>query len=247
MKHYVAGKIIVITGGSSGFGLEAARILLEMGSKVVITGRNEERLAEAASSLGDSENLLAVRADACSIDDWRQLIEQTIERFGRIDVLVNNHGAGIKIAPTEEVSDETIDEILDVNIASVIKGSREVIRVMKPQGSGHIINVSSACAHRGWAGWGAYTAAKSGMVGFTRCLHKEMSAWGGKATSFIPGAAVTNFCDAANLPTDWTAGYPTAEDFARTIVQCIDVPDSCVIEETRIWGTKQIDDMLNPY
>jgi len=247
MKNYVADKVIVITGGSSGFGLEAARILLGMGSKVVITGRNEDRLAEAVASLGDGDNLLAVRADACSTDDWKALVDQTVKQFGRIDVLVNNHGAGIKIAPTEEMDDDAIEEILDVNITSVIKGSREVIRAMKPQGSGHIINVSSACAHRGWACWGAYTAAKAGMVGFTRCLHKEMAAWGGKATNFIPGAAVTNFCDAAELPTDWTEGYPTAEDFARTIVQCIDVPDSCVIEETRIWGTKQIDDMLDPY
>ncbi len=81
----------------------------------------------------------------------------------------------------------------------------------------------------------------------TRCLHLEMAEWGGKASSFIPGAAKTGFCDAAGIATDWQEGYPDAIDFARTLVHCIDVPDNCVIEEVNIWGTKQIPDMVNPY
>ena len=64
------------------------------------------------------------------------------------------------------------------------------------------------------------------MVGFTRCLHLEMAEWGGKATSFVPGAARTNFCDAAGIADDWLDGYPDADDFARTLVHCIDVPDN---------------------
>ena len=85
------------------------------------------------------------------------------------------------------------------------------------------------------------------MVGFTRCLHLEMAAWGGKATSFVPGAARTNFCDAAGIANDWLDGYPDGHDFARTLVHCIDVPDNSVIEEVNIWGTKQVKEMLNPY
>ncbi|MGL6194437.1 MAG: SDR family oxidoreductase, partial [Thermoguttaceae bacterium] len=211
MKHYVENKVIVITGGSSGFGFETAKMLLELGGKVVITGRNEKRLKEAETLLAaepGGSNLLAVRADAVSTADWKNLIDLTLKKFGRIDVLVNNHGAGMKIAPTEDMSDEDIQSILDVNIASVIKGCREVVKVMKPQKSGRIINVSSACAKRGWAAWGVYTAAKAAMVGFTRCLHREMAEWGGMATNFIPGAAKTNFCSAANIDSSWQNGYP---------------------------------------
>ena len=93
MKHYIEGKVIIITGGSSGFGLEAARMLLEMGAKVVITGRNQERLDRAAGDLA-SENLLPVQADAVSSEDWQRLLKVTLDRFARLDVLVNNHGAG---------------------------------------------------------------------------------------------------------------------------------------------------------
>jgi len=247
MEHYVKDKVVIITGGSSGFGLEAARILLGMDAKVVIMGRNQQRLDNAEADLNGGDNLLAVQADAVKTEDWKRLVETTVSKFGRIDVLVNNHGAGVKIAETENMSDEDIQAVLDANIISVMKGCREAIKVMRPQGSGHIVNVSSACANRAWPCWGAYTVAKAGMVGFTRCLHLEMTEWGGKAANFVPGAAVTHFCDAAGIDDSWLEGYPDAGDFARTLVHCIDVPENCVMEEVRIWGTTQIKNMLNPY
>ena len=246
MDHYVQDKVVVVTGGSSGFGLEAARLLLEMGANVVITGRNAERLASAEKDLA-SENLLAVRADACSTGDWRTLIAEVLDRFGRIDVLVNNHGAGVKIANVEDMEDEDIQAVLDVNITSVIKGCREVVRVMKKQGNGHIVNVSSACAHHGWPSFAVYTAAKAGMVVYTRCLHLEMAEWGGKATNFIPGAARTGFCEAAGLDDSWLEGYPGPAEFARTLVHCVDVPDNSFVEEVSIWGTRQVKDAVNPF
>jgi NAD(P)-dependent dehydrogenase (short-subunit alcohol dehydrogenase family) len=246
MKHYVQNKVVIITGGSSGFGMQAARILLEMNARVVITGRDQQRLDRAAEELA-SADLLAVRADAVQTADWHALIQATLDRFGCVDVLVNNHGAGVRITDVENLEDAEIQSILDINLASVIKGCREVVKVMKPRGSGQIVNVSSGCAHYSWGQWATYTAAKAGLVAFTRCLHKEMCQWGGKASSFVPGAARTGFCDAAGIDTDWQDGYPDAYDFARTLVHCIDIPENCVIDEAIIWGTKQVKDMLNPY
>lgn len=246
MQNYIRDKVIIITGGSSGFGLAAAGMLLEMGGKVVITGRDRQRLDAAEKQLSHP-NLLAVQADAVKTADWKQLVEQTVAHFGRIDALVNCHGAGVKIAGVEDMDDASIDAVLDINIASVIRGCREVIPTMKAQGSGHIVNVSSGCAYHGWPNWATYTAAKAGMVVFTRCLHQEMAAWGGKATSFIPGAAKTNFCTAAGIDDSWQEGYPGSEEFARTLVHCLDVPENTVIEEVNVWGTKQVKDMLVPY
>jgi len=246
MKNYVSGKVVVITGGTAGFGLAAARLLLEFDARVVITGRNTERLQAAESELA-GDHLLAVRADAVSTADWQDVIAKAVDRFGRIDVLVNNHGAGVKIAEVEQMTDEDIQTVLEINLTSVIKGCREVIPVMKRQGSGLIVNVSSGCAYHAWPKWAIYTAAKDGLVGFTRCLHLEMAEWGGKATSFIPGAARTSFCQAAGIDDSWQDGYPSAEDFARTLVHCIDVPDSSFIEEVNIWGTKQVKEMLVPF
>lgn len=246
MADFIKGKTILITGGSSGFGLEAARILLGRGANVVITGRDAQRLAAAEKELAHA-NLVAVQADARSTADWKKVLGATVRRFGKLDVLVNNHGGGVKIAPLEELSDDDIHTTLAINIESVAIGCREAIKVMKPNGRGHIINVSSACAHHGWRNFSVYTAAKAGMVTFTRCLQVEMGLWGGKATCFIPGAAQTNFCAAANFDGSWLEGYPSGADFAHGIVQCIDVPDNCVIEEVRLWGTKQINEALHPF
>lgn len=247
MKHYIEDKSIIITGGSSGFGLEAARLLLEMGAKVAITGRDAKRLKAAGKSLAGGKRLLAVQADATSTTDWLRLMKKVVDRFGGLDVLINNHGAGVKIAAVQDMDDDAIRQVLDINITSVIIGCREAVRVMRPSGRGLIVNVSSGCAYHAWANWAVYTAAKDGMVGFTRCLHREMAEWGGRASCFIPGAAKTNFCAAAKIDDSWQGGYPDAVDFARTLVHCVDVPDNCVIEEVNIWGTKQIKDMLNPY
>ena len=246
MEHYVKDKVVIITGGSSGFGKEAARILLEMGAKVAITGRSRDRLDAAARELAH-ENLLPVQADAVKTEDWKRLVAEVLRRFGRIDVLVNNHGAGVKIAEVENMDDDAIRDVLDINLTSVIKGCREVIPAMKREGRGQIVNVSSGCAHHSWPSWAVYTAAKAGLVGYTRCLHLEMAKWGGKATSFVPGAARTGFCDAAGIAADWLDGYPGAHEFARTLVHCIDVPDNSFVEEVMIWGTKQVKDMLNPF
>lgn len=247
MKHYIEGKTIIVTGGSSGFGLETSRLLLEMGSKIVITGRNARRLENAREYLSCGNNLLAVQADACVTKDWDKIITKTLEAFGTIDVLVNNHGAGVQIDPLETLDDQTIDEILDINLASVIKGSKRVLKVMKPNERGHIVNVSSVCARYGWSNFSVYSAAKGGLVAFTKCLHLEMAQWGGKASLFVPGAAKTNFCKAASLDDSFiNDNFPSATDFARTIVHTIDVPDNCVVQDVTIWGTEQLKE-INPF
>jgi len=246
MKNFVKDKVVVITGGSSGFGLESARLLLEFGANVVITGRNLDRLEQAKREL-NSKNLLVIQADATVTADWGKLVKQVLATFGHLDVLVNNHGAGGKIANLDEMTDADIDQTLNVNLSSVIRGCREVLPIMKDQGFGHIINVSSVCARYSFPTWSVYTAAKAGLVGFTKCVHLEMVEWGGKATTVIPGGAQTGFCAAANIDSDWMTGYPTAEDFARTLVHCIDVPPSTVIQDVTVWGNKQIADMMNPF
>lgn len=241
MSDHISGRTFLITGGSSGFGLETARLLLARGARVAITGRDQARLDAAASQL---PGVLAIRADACRTADWRSALGEVQARFGRLDALVNNHGAGVRIAPMTEQDDDAIDAALAINLASVLRGSREAMALMRPQGRGHIVNVASVCARHAWAGWGPYTAAKAGLVAFTKVLHLEMQPWGGKATSFIPGAARTGFCAAASLDDAWQAGLPDAADIAHELVKTLDVPPHVFMESVTVWGTAQV---LNPF
>jgi len=246
MKHYIQDKVMIVTGASSGFGEAAACMLNEMGAKLVLTGRTLKTLKAVGKRLIPG-TWIAVAADATKTEDWSRVVRKTVQTFGRIDCLINNHGAGIKIATVDMMTDEDFQSVIDTNLTSIMKGARAVIPVMKKTGFGHVVNVSSGCAHFAWPSWSVYTAAKTGMVGFTRCLHKEMESWGGKATCFIPGAARTNFCANAKIDNSWMEGYPTAEDFARTLVHCVDVPPNCVIDEVSIWGTRQVKEMLSAY
>lgn len=243
MRDHLHGKTVLITGGSSGFGLETARLLLERGCRVAISGRDQDRLAAAERDLAGADRLLALRADATAGADWRRLLDAVEARFAIPDVIINNHGAGVRIAPIEQQDDASIDAALAINLASVIRGCREALPRLRKAGRGHIVNVGSACSYHSWPDWSVYTAAKAGLIGFTRCLHLEMAPWGGKATSFIPGAARTGFSAAAGLPPT-AEDLPGALDFAEALVKAIDVPPQVFIEELSVWGTSQV---LTPF
>ena len=242
MLHYIQDQVIIITGGSRGYGFSAAKFLLEMGAKVVITGRDQTHLAQSLaelSAVAGAENVMAHPLEATDGDEWDALFAAVLERFGKIDILVNNHGAAIKIAPTEDMTDDDFRKVLDTNITSVMMGCKRVIPIMKKNGRGTILNISSGCATQAWPCWAIYTAAKAGMMEFSRCLHKEIESWGGRAMCFLPGAGQTEFCVAANVDFDLT-GFPTADDVARTMVFMLDQPESCVLETVSQWGTKQV-------
>ncbi len=243
MKLELEGKVVVITGGTSGFGFEAARLLLEEGACVAITGRDTKRLADAEEKLGANPRLLALCADATRADDWKTVMQTVEGAFGGLDVLVNNAGGGIKIAPLDQLDEATIRAVLELNLHSAILGSREAVLRMKPRGKGQIINVASVCATHAWPGWSVYSAAKAGLAEFTRCLCLEMAKWGGRASLFLPAAARTGFAAAAGLDDSWMAGYPGPTEFAQSLVYLIGVPSSCVIEDLTIWGVAQIRDM----
>ncbi len=232
MKHYVENKVIIVTGGSSGFGRESARLLLEMGAKVVIIGRNQERLDRAQGELS-SDRLLAVRADAVSSADWHALIQATLDRFARLDVLVNNHGAGVKIAPVDDMEDEAIQAVIETNLISVIKGCREAVKVMKPRGSGQIVNVSSGCPPL-LAGMGRLHRCQGG----TGRLHPLPAQGNGRVgrpgNQLHPRRRAPTSARPPESPMTGSMDF-RPEDFARTLVHCIDVPDNCVIDEAIIW------------
>jgi NAD(P)-dependent dehydrogenase (short-subunit alcohol dehydrogenase family) len=182
-ENYVKDRVVIVTGWSSGFGLESAGLLLEMAAKVVITGRDAARLKKAEADLGKGGNVLAVRADAVRTPDWKRLIDTTVKTFGCLDVLINNHGAGGKIAEVENMDDASIGETIDVNLSGVIKGCREAVRAMKPRGKELIVNVSSACARHAWLeGYpGAAEFARS-LVHCVdvpdNCVMEELNIWG---------------------------------------------------------------------
>ncbi len=191
------GWSVIVTGGSAGYGLGTVRRLAAEGARVWATARGEARLRAAVADL---PGITAWPADVTDPAAWDRLVAAVLAATGRLDALVNNAGAGIRIAPLDEQSPETITESLAVNLTGAILGCRAAAPPMKSQGRGTIINVLSICAREAWPGYSVYSAAKAGLLQFTNCLHTELRPHGVRATSLIPSWGATEFAAAAHLP-----------------------------------------------
>lgn len=211
MSESLEGKIAVVTGGSKGYGAGIAAVLRQSGAEVWITGRDSTTLDATAARLG----VKAIRADVTRPADWDLVFETIIQASGRLDILINNAGGGVKIAPMDEQSDESIAEIIAINLTGQLYGCRRAAKVMKQQHDGIIVNISSGCALHAWPGWGPYSAAKAGLNQFAHCLYTELRAFGVRVTTVTPYWGATDFVNAAAIE-----GHPAGDpDIRKKIMQ----------------------------
>jgi NAD(P)-dependent dehydrogenase (short-subunit alcohol dehydrogenase family) len=191
----MALKVWFITGASKGFGLELTKAALAAGDAVVATARDPQMIDKA---IGGSERLLTIPLDVTSEKQAQQAVERTLERFGRIDVLVNNAGRGL-VGAIEEVSAEEVRSIFAVNVEGTLNVLRSALPSMRARRSGHILNLSSVGGFVSWPGWGIYCATKFMIEGVSEALHAELKPLGIKVTIIEPGPFRTDFLDASSL------------------------------------------------
>ncbi len=227
--------IIIITGATSGYGKATAKLFASEGNTVIITGRNSGTLENTAKEIG----AVPFRADATDPADWKALREFVMERYGRVDLLLNNAGGGVAIKETADQSVEEIDRAIKLNLNSVIYGCREFAPVFRAQKGGTIINVSSVCAKHAWQGWTVYAAAKWGVLGFTKGLTTELGPDGVRVTCLVPGAGDTNFDRNANFDRGSVPGLK-ADNIAEAILSIYKLPKSVWVEEMTVWGIDQV-------
>lgn len=185
----------IVTGGSKGYGAGIARQLKSAGATVFITGRDEKALMITAKQLG----VHAIQADVSRSADWDRLFETVKNETGRLDILVNNAGAGGDIVEVAAQKDEAIAACIATNLTGAMMGCRRAAVMMKNQKSGTIINIASACAIYAWPGWAVYSAAKGGIMQFSRCLYAELRGHGVRVTAIIPSWGATGFAKAAHI------------------------------------------------
>jgi len=189
-------KVWFITGAARGIGLEILKAVLETGDNVVATVRSSAE--SLADKLGNPENLQVVLLD---ITDEQQAIaaaNQAVQKFGQIDVLVNNAGYGLLSAVEEATADE-VRKNFETNVFGLLNVTRAVLPHMRKKRSGHIINFSSVGGLSGYIGWGVYGSTKFAVEGLTEALALELAPLGIHATVVAPGFFRTEFLDAASL------------------------------------------------
>ena len=196
----LAGKVAIVTGGTRGIGLAIARLLAEDGASVVVSGRDAARLEAAVKDLESlGAPAMAVAADAAKREDADRLVEATRERFGRIDVLVNNAGI-TRDQLLVRMKDDDWDQVLDTNLRGVFLMTRAVGKVMMRQKSGRIINISSTAGAIGNPGQVNYSAAKAGVIGLTKAAGRELAHWNILVNAVAPGLIETDM--AASIPAE---------------------------------------------
>jgi NAD(P)-dependent dehydrogenase (short-subunit alcohol dehydrogenase family) len=188
-------RVWFITGASRGLGALIAQAALDDGNAVVAAGRHAEAIVER---LGHSPALLPVALDVTDEAQAKAAVQAALEKFGRIDVLVNNAGFGL-LGAIEESTDADVRRMYDTNVFGLLSVTRAVLPAMRAQRSGHVINMSSIGGYRSAAGFGAYCSTKFAVEGLTEALHAELKPLGIHATVVEPGYFRTDFLDASSL------------------------------------------------
>ncbi|MBC8735793.1 SDR family NAD(P)-dependent oxidoreductase [Paraburkholderia sp. UCT31] len=188
-------RVWFVTGASRGIGALIAEAALADGNAVVAAGR---KVAAISERLGESAALLPVELDVTNEAQAKAAVQAAIEKFGRIDVLVNNAGFGL-LGAVEESADNEVRRIYDTNVFGLLNVTRAVLPTMRANRSGHVINVSSIGGYRAAAGFGVYSSTKFAVEGITEALHAELRPLGIRATVVEPGYFRTDFLDASSL------------------------------------------------
>jgi NAD(P)-dependent dehydrogenase (short-subunit alcohol dehydrogenase family) len=193
MQTSLSGSVAFITGGAQGLGEALCRSLGEAGARIAVVDLHHKRAASGAEKLRhDGIDCLPVACDVRDVEQCRRAVDQVMNAYGRIDVMVNN-AAVDRTVPLEELSLEDWDRILTTNLRAPFALSQLVLPAMKQRRSGHIVNIVSTAAKRAWANASAYHASKWGLLGFSHALHVEARPYQVKVLAVVSGGMRTPF------------------------------------------------------
>lgn len=244
MAESLKGKVAVITGVGSGFGKATAELFAKVDQvNLILIDLNQQALEASAKVCKESgSKVIALAGDVTKPETFERALKEALDNFGKVDFLINYAGGALKVAPIEEMDDEINRRIIDLNLTSAIMSCRTFTPQFKKQGSGKIINVSSACDRRSWPGWSVYSAAKAGLNAFTKCLYTELRPHGIAVTLLVPGGSNTGFQTAADgvKKFEWDEDLAVRpEHFADMVYQTCALAKGGCVSEMLVYGLAQ--------
>jgi len=246
MKENIQGKVIVITGASSGLGEATARRLSAEGATVVLGARRSDRLQNLTKEFeAKGAKSLAVTVNVTDRNQVQKLVDSAVETFGRVDVLINNAGL-MPLSALENLRVDEWDRMIDVNIKGVLYGIAAALPHMKRQKAGHIINVSSVAGHKVGPNFAVYSATKHAVRTLTEGLRMEVKPYNIRTTIISPGAVATELLNGISDPEIAAATRARtvsiavpADSFARAVAFAITQPADLDINEILFRPTNQ--------
>jgi 3-oxoacyl-[acyl-carrier protein] reductase len=218
MDNNLNNKVAYVTGGSKGIGYGIAKTLLENGMRVVISSRHLEAAQEAAQRLSsDQSKVLALQSDVRTMASEQQAVQDIMNQFGQLDVLVANAGIG-HFASIDELSEELWRNTIDTNLTGVFNTVKSGLDALK-KSKGYIITLASLAGTNFFENGSAYNASKFGLVGFTQAIMLDLRKYGIKVTTIMPGSVATNFND--HTPSEADAWKIQPEDIGKLVLDLL--------------------------
>lgn len=242
----IEGKVIVITGASSGFGKITAEYLSQRGASVVLGARSADKIEAIAKAITEKGGkAIAVTTDVTQKEQVKNLVDTAVKEFGKIDVLLNNAGI-MPLSPLEMLRVEDWDQCIDVNIKGVLYGIAAALPHMKKQKSGQIISVSSVAGHTISPGGAVYSASKYSVRVISEALRQEVKPYNIRTSVISPGAVDTDLPGsvkaegvAENIKKYYKENAIPAESFARAVAFVMSQPEDMDVNEILFRPTKQ--------
>ena len=239
------GKVAIVTGASSGMGEAIAEALVKRGAHVTLFARRQNRLQELAQRLAGygSDETLIVSGDVSKPEDVQNLVNQTVQRWGKLDIVIANAGFGYR-APIVEGDPQRWKNLLDTNVYGLLLTLKYGVEKLLKNGSGHVVVTSSVAGRTVTAGGAVYSGSKFAVGAIAEALRQEVGQQGVRVTTIEPGAVETEFAEVAGYPPETVEAIKQieplqAKEIARVVIQMLEQPGNVDIAELTVYPTKQ--------
>lgn len=228
----ISNRKILITGGSLGIGKATAKLLVDCGAKVAITGRNTERLKRAADEMG----ALAIVGDVSKAKDVERTYTEVMEAFGSLDALVNNAGIGRR-RELLQVTEEDMRRIWEVNVLGATLMAQKAAEIFVKQKSGNIINIASTAAHKGYQGGSAYCSSKFALKGLSECWRSELRPYNVRVTTIYPSEVTTAFGSKDGTERPERPNRLRSMEIAHAVKAALEMDDRGFVPDLTVFAT----------
>ena len=223
----------LVTGGSLGIGKATAKLLIEKGGKVAITGRNKVRLEETAKEIG----AFPINADTAKPEDVNRTYDEFLKEFKKLDCLINNAGIGGKWEQVFELDVDDFVNVYSVNVFGAAMMAKHAANIFKKQNHGNIINISSTAGTKGFANGTVYASSKFALRGMTQCWQAELRKHNVRVILVNPSEVITAFGDEEGKERKEVPNKLRSFEIAHTIVSTLEMDDRGFIPEVTVWAT----------
>ncbi|MET3733089.1 SDR family oxidoreductase [Moheibacter stercoris] len=215
----LTGKVAYITGGTKGIGYGTAKVLLEAGMRVAISGRNLEDAQKAAASLGETSKIIGVQSNVGNFEDEVNTVNEIVKHFGQIDAVLANAGVG-NFAPIDQMSLEEWNQMIDTNLTGSFHTLKATVEELK-KSKGYYITLSSLAGTNFFENGAGYNASKFGVVGFTQAAMLDLRKYDIKVSTIMPGSVATNFNN--HVPSDSDKWKIQPEDIGQLVLDLLNM------------------------